>query len=80
MKKSVEEFFAILTGFRKFVILLLALLVTIVFVISGHMSGSEFVDLHKIVIPAFMGANMLEHGKDVVMEMIKNKVGLKKDE
>ncbi len=60
-------------GFRKWLIVATILLVSVSFLISGHISGAEFVDLHKVVIPSFMAANLLEHGKQALMEWLKAK-------
>jgi hypothetical protein len=42
MKQKIAEFFLILQGFRKFLICLLILLVSIGFRIKGLLGGSEF--------------------------------------
>lgn len=68
MKEKIAEWLLVIQGFRKFIICLLVLLVSIVFRTKALLSGSEFVDLAKAVTLAFMGTNSMEGLFSVVKE------------
>jgi hypothetical protein len=71
MKQKIAEFFLILQGFRKFLICLLILLVSIGFRIKGLLGGSEFVDIAKNVTLGFFGSNTAEGLFSVVKEHLQ---------
>ena len=71
MKEKVAEFFVLLQGFRKFIVALLILLVSIVFRIKGLLSGVEFVDLSKAITLGFFGTNSMEGLFSVVKEHLQ---------
>jgi hypothetical protein len=50
-----------LNGFRKLFMMFLVLVVASSFLATGYITGSEFVDLLKIVTPAYFAANASEH-------------------
>jgi hypothetical protein len=58
---KIKKAVMILLGFRKFIVMTAVLVVGIVFRVSGHIDGGEFVDLLKYTTIAFMSANGVEH-------------------
>lgn len=66
MKKKLAEFFNLIFGFRKFLLMLFVLTVAIVFRVKSLINGSEMVDLVKATTIAFFGANGVEHIMTVV--------------
>jgi predicted Co/Zn/Cd cation transporter (cation efflux family) len=73
MKQKIAEFFLLLQGFRKFIVCLLILIVSIVFRVKNLLSGGEFVDLDKAIVLAFMGSNSMEGLFSVVKEHLQTK-------
>ena len=63
-----------LNGFRKFTVMILLMLVGVVFLISGHLSGSEFVKLLSSTAVAFMSANVVEHISTTVTTWVQTKI------
>ena len=60
MKEKLAEFLITLQGFRKFLLSLLIIIVSIVFRTKNLLSGLEFVDLVKAIGLGFLGTNSLE--------------------
>jgi hypothetical protein len=68
MKEKVAEFINVIFGFRKFIIMLLAMLIAIIFRMKGLINGENMVDLLKATIISFFGANGVEH----IMAVVKD--------
>src|ERR1700749_5183058 len=68
MKQKLAEFLLTIQGFRKFIVALLVILVSIIFRTKSLLSGSEFVDLTKAVTLGFLGTNSVEGITTVVKE------------
>jgi hypothetical protein len=60
-----------LTGFRKFIVMMLLILIGVSFRLTDLVNGSEMVELLKVTGAAFMAANLVEH----VTEVIKQRMG-----
>lgn len=63
-----------LNGFRKFTIMFFLIALSIGFRLSGHLSGSEVVELLRYTVVAFMATNGIEHISKAVMAWVKKKV------
>lgn len=61
MKQKVAELINIIFGFRKFLLMLALFAVGIIFRITDHLDGNQFVDLLKNTTIAFFTANGVEH-------------------
>ena len=68
---KLKDFVSLLSGFRKFTIMFLLMVVGASFRIYGYISGAEMVDLLKFTVIAFFSANGLEHMTSVVKEWVK---------
>lgn len=53
-----------LTGLRKFAAMIVVLIICALLLAFGKLDASTFADILKITVPAFMGANLLEHFSD----------------
>jgi hypothetical protein len=73
--KSESESLGFLTGLRKFVIMLILIIVGITFRLYDYINGEEFVDLLKHTAIAYMSFNGLEHITSLAKKSIdiKNK-------
>lgn len=67
------DFFSLLSGFRKFVIMLLIIIVSIIFRVTNLISGAEWVDLLKDTVIAFMSFNGVEHLTGTITEWVRSK-------
>lgn len=63
-----------LNGFRKFTVMAVLIIVGVVFRLTGHLSGTEMVELLRYTAVAFMAANGVEHMMKATQEWIKGKV------
>lgn len=63
-----------LNGFRKFTIMASLVAIGIVFRVTDHLSGQEFVELLRYTTIAFFSANGIEHMTKAVSEWIKGRV------
>jgi hypothetical protein len=72
MAFKLVDFIALLSGFRKFTIMMLLIVVGIMFRIVGYVDGAEFVDLLKGTAIAFFTANVGEHIMGTIQEWVKN--------
>lgn len=68
MGRKLAELLSVINGFRKFILMMLLLGVSVAFRVKGYISGGEFVDLLKATTLAFFSANGFEH----MMETIQN--------
>lgn len=50
-----------LTGYRKTLVAVSCLVISGSFLISGHLSAIDFVELNKFVLPSFFAANLAEY-------------------
>lgn len=75
MKKKLAELINVIFGFRKFILMLIVIVVAIIFRINDLVNGAEMVDLIKNVGIAFMGANGVEHIVGAVQTHMANKAG-----
>ena len=66
----------IIKGLRKWSIMIIIIIVGIIFLTNGLLSGLEFVALIKGVAIAFMSSNAVEHVKDA---FIKKKEDMSED-
>lgn len=64
----------VFTGMRKFIIMILLVIVGIVFRILDYINGVEFVDLLEGTAIAYFAANGGEHITKAVIEWARNKV------
>lgn len=62
-----------LNGFRKWSVAILAMLISTGLVLFDFISGDNYATIISTVIPAFMGANLLEHGKEALMAWLERK-------
>jgi hypothetical protein len=70
MFEKVKEW---LLGFRKVTVMFLILTSAVAFLISGHLSGSNFTELLKVTGAAFFASNVGEHLIKAVKDNIKRK-------
>ena len=70
---KLRSFVAALSGFRKFAIMFLLIIVGIIFRIFNLLTGAEFVDLLSATAVAFMSANGIEHMTKAVTDWVKGK-------
>lgn len=63
-----------LNGFRKFTIMAALVVIGIIFRVSDHLTGQEFVELLRYTTIAFFSANGIEHMTKAVSEWVKGKV------
>lgn len=60
-----EKTLSIIKGLRKWSIMMIIIIVGVVFLVNGMLTGVEFVALIKGVAIAFMSSNAIEHVKEV---------------
>lgn len=73
MKQKFAEFFMLLMGFRKLLIMLLLFVIAIWFRLKGLMVGGDVVELLKGTVIAFFSANSVEHLTATVKEYVTNR-------
>jgi hypothetical protein len=69
----VADFLSFLNGFRKFVIMILLIIIGVVFRLFDYIDGAEFVDLLKHTAIAYMSFNGLEHVTNLAKSAIEKK-------
>jgi hypothetical protein len=74
-----EKVLRIITGLRKWTIMLLIVIVAIVFRVEDLINGLEFVSLIKGVAIAFMSSNAIEHAKDIILNKSSKKEDMSED-
>lgn len=62
---------AFLNGFRKLTVIAVLILVGVIFRLSGHLTGTEMVELLRYTVVAFMAGNTVEHIGKAVTEWVK---------
>jgi len=60
-----------LTGFRKFLIILIIITIGISFRLCNLINGSEMVELLKVTGASFFAANLVEHVTNTIKERMK---------
>lgn len=60
-KSTIYNALIALTGFRKLFVAVLVTVITTVFTAKGVIEGAQFVELLKIVIPAYFASNVGEY-------------------
>lgn len=73
MSNKLSVFFDLLQGFRKFIVMMLLIIIGVVFRIENLISGSDFVNLLTSTTVAFMSANAIERIGDVIKTHILSK-------
>ena len=64
---------AFLNGFRKFVVMMMLVVIGIIFRVTDYINGKEFVDLLSATAVAFMSFNGVEHMTKAVKAWIESK-------
>ena len=73
MKQKMAEWFNLIFGFRKFILMLLIFVLGIIFRIKGLLDGNQFVDLLKGTTISFFAANGVEHIVNTVQAVMAGK-------
>ena len=73
MASKIRDFIAVLSGFRKFTIILLLMVTGIIFRLTDFITGAEFVELLRYTTVAFMAGNGIEHVTKAITEWVKKK-------
>lgn len=68
------KFITYIIGLRKWSIMAGILGISVALLVTGYITGSDFVDLHKVCVPAFMGTNVAEHLIKSSAEWLKTKL------
>lgn len=55
----------IIKGLRKWTIMMIIIIIGVIFLVNGTLTGVEFVSLIKGIAIAFMSSNAVEHVKDM---------------
>lgn len=75
MKEKIAEFYQLLFGFRKFLVALIVIAVSIIFRAKSLLNGVEFVDLVKAVTLGFFGTNTVEG----IVTVVKDHLAARRD-
>lgn len=70
MKQRIADFIDVIFGLRKFLAWVALFIVAIVFRLSNHVDGAQFVDLVKGTFLAFAAANGVEHLVSVAKQYV----------
>jgi hypothetical protein len=73
MDENEVEWFSLIFGYRKTIVMALLILLAIIFRIKGYIDGGQLVDLLKNTTLAFFGANGFEHLTLTVRQYINSK-------
>lgn len=73
MKQKIAEFFILLMGFRKLLVMVLLFAIAIWFRLKGLMGGGDVVELLKGTTIAFFSANGIEHFTTMVKDYVTNR-------
>lgn len=74
MTEKMAEFLDVLMGFRKFLAFMFVFIASVVFLVDGHISGSNFADIIKSAFVAFVAANGVEHFTSMAKDYLASKV------
>lgn len=61
MRHKLAEILNYFHGLRKLIVTLCVFTISLVLLVLGKISSAEWIDLNKIVIPAFLAANLGEY-------------------
>ena len=70
---KIKEMINFLSGFRKFTMAIIFILVSLALLAMKFITGSEFISTTRDVVVAFMATNVGEHIIGAVKEWIKKK-------
>lgn len=73
MRQKIADLINIVFGFRKFLAWLAVFLVGVIFRITDHIDGGQFVDLMKSTFMGFVAGNGVEHMMSVAKEYVNAK-------
>jgi hypothetical protein len=73
MSDYLVSFLNIFTGLRKTIVMLLLMIIGVSFRVKGLLNGNEFVDLFKVTVVSYFGANSVEHFSSMVEAHLKSK-------
>ena len=60
-----------LVGFRKFTVVILAITLTTIFLLTGHIPGSDYAKALGVIVSSFCAMNVGEHLVDAAKNWIK---------
>lgn len=72
MRERLVELLDVIQGFRKFIIMLLLIVIGIVFRLENLLTGTDFVNLLQGTAVAFMASNAVEHIGSTIKEWMSN--------
>lgn len=75
MDEKESDIVEVLFGFRKLILMLILVGISISFRLTGFLDGQQFVDLMKATTLGFFTANGFEHASLTVRDYMKNKGG-----
>lgn len=52
-------------GWRKFALTVIVVITSTILLICDIIKGDQWVDLMKVIIPVFLGANLIEHWRRI---------------
>jgi energy-converting hydrogenase Eha subunit B len=67
----IKKVIALLSGFRKFIVIMLVISVGVIFRLFDLLNGLEMVDLLKGTVIAYMSFNGIEHMSKAIQEFLK---------
>lgn len=70
---TIKDVISFLTGFRKFTMAVLFLVIALILLVVHYISGSEFITTSRDVVVAFMATNVGEHIIGAVKQWITKK-------
>lgn len=70
---KIKHFLNFLTGFRKFTMAVIFLIIALVLLFIHYVTGTEFITTSRDVVVAFMATNVGEHIIKAVREWVKKK-------
>lgn len=74
LSERVRNIVSFLHGFRKFTVIAVLMVIGVTFRVTGHITGTEMVELLRYTVVAFMAGNTVEHIGKAVQEWVKGKV------
>ena len=81
MINKIVDFFGVFIGFRKFSIMLIIFVVSVLLLLFKILDGAEWVDLLKPIAVAYFATNSIEHFTTMAKAWIQNaKTTLEKDD
>ena len=80
MANKLIDFLGIFIGFRKFFVMTLIIVISLILLIFKILTGSEWVDLMKSTLIAFFASNGIENFTAAAKSWLSNKTQLTEDE